>query len=327
MPANVLNMAYFGKTPWHGKGNPLDATQKYSIDELLVLTGGNYDVEIVPQFTFDTDLVDGIPTEVKTQTSQILIRRSDNRKHFGFSGKEYRPYQNKDAFSIFEPLIDSGDMSFETGGVLGDGEICWFLAQVNLSPFEVVKGDEVRARMLLANFHDGLRAIKFGKVFDRVVCQNTLALALGNNLAEIFRVKHNSKTKVNIESLRDSFNQEKLAFEMNVEKYRFLASKGVNEKDLMRFVKIVNDADPEKHLSELSTRKQNIIDRCMTLIESGMGQDNPLVHGTWWAAYNGVNQYLNFEKGNTQDKRLENLWFGNENKKTFDTALAFALAV
>ena len=47
----------------------------------------------------------------------------------------------------------------------------------------------------------------------------------------------------------------------------------------------------------------------MTSIE-GPKQDLPGVRGTWWAAYNGFNEYLNYEKGRSNNNRMESLWFG-----------------
>jgi phage/plasmid-like protein (TIGR03299 family) len=324
MPANVKTMFYVGETPWHGIGTKIPDAKQLSVAEALEVSGGNYEVEAVPQFVHDMIDVGGKQELISTQTEQVCIRHAENKTIYGYSGKRYQPYQNKDAFELFQPLVDSEDIAFETGGVLGEGEICWILAQINKPNLEVVRGDEVSLKLLLSNPHDGLHAIGFGLTPIRVVCQNTLAMAMNSNQSKIVKIKHNRNSQTNLEIMRDALSADMLSFETTIEKYRFLASRGCNRKDLMKFVKVINGLDEDTKFEDVSTRKQNIMDRMVQLVESGMGQDNPQVRGTWWGAYNGYTQYLNWEKGNSTDKRLTNLWFSNENKKVFDVAMKYA---
>jgi hypothetical protein len=80
---------------------------------------------------------------------------------------------------------------------------------------------------------------------------------------------------------------------------------------------------------DIKTRTRNIMDDIMSRIE-GPKQTAANVRGTWWAAYNGFNEYLNYGKGRTTDNRLDSLWFGqnaNENNKALESALEFANAI
>ena len=115
-------------------------------------------------------------------------------------------------------------------------------------------------------------------------------------------------------------------FEATAEQYRFLASKQINATDLHKYVKIVLDVHQQEE-DELSTRTKNIIGKVEEFFLLGKGNDLPGVNGTYWAAYNGVTEYLNYEKGRTNENRMDSLWFGqngNLSQKALDTAVALA---
>ena len=115
-------------------------------------------------------------------------------------------------------------------------------------------------------------------------------------------------------------------FEATAEQYRFLASKQINATDLHKYVKIVLDVHQQEE-DELATRTKNIIGKVEEFFLLGKGNDLPGVNGTYWAAYNGVTEYLNYEKGRTNENRMDSLWFGqngNLSQKALDTAVALA---
>ena len=128
--------------------------------------GLDWQVETEPLFR-------GNGQEVKAQAS---VRTSDNRV-LGVVGPRWTPLQNKDAFKVFEPLVDSGDMTLHTAGSLRNGERVWVLCQLNLDNSEIVKGDEIAKFALLSNGHDGKLAVHLGFTPIRVVCANTEAMA------------------------------------------------------------------------------------------------------------------------------------------------------
>ncbi len=91
-------------------------------------------------------------------------------------------------------------------------------------------------------------------------------------------------------------------FEATAEQYRFLASKQINATDLHKYVKIVLDVHQQEE-DELSTRTKNIIGKVEEFFLLGKGNDLPGVNGTYWAAYNGVTEYLSYVAGNNNDNR------------------------
>ena len=82
--------------------------------------------------------------------------------------------------------------------------------------------------------------------------------------------------------------------------------------------------------ADIKTRTRNILDEIIGIITDSPEQAMVGTRGTYWAAYNGYNSYLNYVKGRTEDNRLDSLWFGagsNENIKALNLAVEFANAV
>lgn len=319
MSHEVEKMVFAGATPWHGLGTEIDDATNFW--DAFKLAGLDWEVETEPLYRKGAaDQVVG--EEVKAQAA---VRTSDD-KVLGVVGPRWTPLQNRDAFKVFEPLIDSGDMRLHTAGSLRGGERVWVLCQLGLENTEIVPNDEIAKFALLSNGHDGKLAVHFGFTPIRVVCANTEAMARSSKASKLIRIRHHRFVKNNVEKLRDIMNLADQEFEATAEQYRFLASKQINASDLHKYVKIVLDVQQQED-DDLSTRTKNIIGKVEEFFLIGKGNDMPGVNGTYWAAYNGVTEYLNYEKGRTNENRMDSLWFGqngNLSQKALDTALALA---
>jgi len=315
MPANVETMFYTGATPWHGLGEKLEEAP--TISEAIEASGLNWEVG-----TKDLVTVDG-----QSVPARATYRKSDNTV-LGVVGPRYVPLQNKDAFEWFQPFVDAGECSLHTGGSLRDGQKVWVLAQLNRDPSEIVSGDEVQKFILLSNSHDGTTAIRVGYTPIRVVCVNTLAFAHSHKESNLLRIRHTRSSKTALDNVRDIMDNINAQFEATAEQYRFLASRDFNQADVQKYVKVLLGVD-KKAPEDIKTRTQNILTEILATIE-GPKQSMPGVRGTWWAAYNGFNEYLNYTKGRNTNNRLESLWFGQngtDNNKALQLATEFANAV
>ena len=176
---------------------------------------------------------------------------------------------------------------------------------------------------MLSNSHDGSTAIRVGFTPIRVVCANTMAMAHQCDQSKLIRIRHTKSSRQNLDKVREVMDTINASFEATAEQFKFLASRNFNQDDVSKYVKMVLNVE---NSTELPTKTQNIISSIMECIEGPM-QSAPNVAGTWWAAYNGVNEYLNYKKGRTQENRMNNLWFGTglaENRKALDLALTLA---
>jgi hypothetical protein len=155
-----------------------------------------------------------------------------------------------------------------------------------------------------------------------------LAWAHSASDSKLIRIRHTRSSKNNLENVRDIMDNINAGFEATAEQFRFLASKNFNQVDINRYVKVMLGIEGTVD-ADIKTRTRNIMDEILKLVE-GPKQSATNVRGTWWAAYNGYNEYLNYNKGRTEDNRLDSLWFGqngNDNSKALNKALEFANAV
>ena len=316
MPAAVEQMMFVGATPWHGLGNKVDAD--IGVEDAIVAAGLDWEVGLK-----DLQTVDGVPVN-----HRATYRKTDG-SILGVVGPRYTPLQNKDSFDWFQPFIDAGECGIHTAGSLHSGQKVWVLAQLNRDSSEIVPGDDVSKFILLSNSHDGTTAIRVGYTPIRVVCVNTLAMAHSKGSgSQLIRIRHTRSSKNNLEQVRDIMDNINAQFEATAEQFRFLASKNFNQADIRRYVKTMLGIEGTVD-GDIKTRTRNIMDEILALVE-GPKQSATNVRGTWWAAYNGYNEYLNYNKGRTEDNRLDSLWFGanaNDNIKALEKAMEFANAV
>jgi hypothetical protein len=114
-------------------------------------------------------------------------------------------------------------------------------------------------------------------------------------------------------------------FEATAEQYRRLARKSVNQADLRKYVRRVLKIESEEDIA--STRSKNLVEEIVRLAEAGRGNDLPSIRGTYWSAYNGVSEWLTYNRGRSEDNRLNSLWFGAgalTNRHALEVALDMA---
>ena len=97
-------------------------------------------------------------------------------------------------------------------------------------------------------------------------------------------------------------------FEATLEQYKLLANREINSTDLEKYVKMVMIG--EKKMEANKEAGARILNRIIPLFEKGRGNDMPEIKGTFWAAYNSISEYLQYEKGMDEGIRMDSLMFG-----------------
>jgi phage/plasmid-like protein (TIGR03299 family) len=194
-----------------------------------------------------------------------------------------------------------------------------------------IKGNDIVEKyVLVSNSHDGTLAVRVGFTSVRVICANTLAAAHNSEASKLIRVKHTKNVVQNLENIREIMDVANSEFEATAEQYRLLANTQINQKDLEKYVKLVFNSqsrilEAEGNLDSINNKK--IIEEIQPLFEKGRGNDLPEIKGTMWAAYNAISEHLQYNRGNDDQVRLDNLWFGQGaqlNKKALDVALVMS---
>jgi phage/plasmid-like protein (TIGR03299 family) len=323
MSANIESMFYVGSTPWHGLGEAIPEDKRLTISEGIEASGLGWDVGLMP-LAISQKEVEG-ENQVGKGVSHRAVVRSDNKTVLGVVGPNYQPLQNKKAFGWFEPFLEAKEAELHTAGSLGNGGKVWVLAKLNREPMEIAKDDFVEKFVLLSNSHDGTTSVRVGFTPIRVVCANTLAAAHNNKCSSMIRIRHSRNVENNLESIREIMNTANASFEATAEQYKFLASKQINSKDLDKYVRVCLGIDED---DKISTRSKNTLENVVRRFEVPIyGQGVLNLTGTYWNAYNAVNEFLNYERGRNNDSRLRSLWFGdsgNMNLKALDKAVTMA---
>lgn len=296
----VAQMAYRESNglPWHGLGTPV--SDDMTPQQMMEAAGLDWSVEKVPTFI---DL-----NGQKIETGQEALVRSTDGKILTQVGKGWNPVQNSEAFDFFTDFVSAGDMVMDTAGSLKEGQIVWAMADVR-DGFSLFNGDEVKGYLLFSNPHQYGKAIDIKFVMERVVCNNTLTVALNEKGMPGVRINHRSE--FNAEIVKETLGLSHNKIEKFKEAAEFLGSKRYDEEMLKRFM--------AKVFGE-STRDDKLLSRtaeqAMEYVENQPG-DN-FRPGTWWNAYNAVTYMADHKLGRTADTRMASAWFGTNAKRKVD---------
>lgn len=162
MAANVETMMYVREVPWHGLGTMVQEAPTSA--DALRLAGLDWEVKQKNIQVCGGGKIDNFKANVRTADGKVL----------GVVSDRYKVVQNAEAFAFTDQLI-GGDVRYETAGSLQEGRKVWLLAKM---PAAKVAGDEVEPYLCFSNTHDGSGAIRVCMTPIRVVCNNTLNIAL-----------------------------------------------------------------------------------------------------------------------------------------------------
>lgn len=340
--AHEFESGFFTKLPaWHGLGTVLNAPP--TIEEALKLAGLDWKVGL--------QQLGRMTSKGFRKSNRWAIVRSSDDTELGTCGKIWRPLQNDRAFAWFQPILDAGLATLEAAGSLRSGGRVWILAKITAPADVIVRecDDKVERYILLAHGHDGKLAIRAGVTPVRVVCQNTLSAAIaGNNLVRIF---HHGKAEQTLEAAREVIMRANQAFDRAADAFRALAGvKNISAKQLRAYVDAVFpkkksaaevQADAADEFAALMNRpvapkasqfspetgdatketKSFIYEEIARLFEQGTGNNLPGVKGTAWGAYNAMTEFLTHERGDDDESRLNNSFFGPEGAHAVTAAL------
>lgn len=303
MPANVESMAYYGEKPWHGLG--AEVPRGITAEEMIKAAGLDWEVEMRP--------ARGAIINKKGEANRYEIMRlprsnQEEEVLLGVVTKRYKPLQNGEAFSFFDPIVADEEAYFETAGSLGQGERIWVLAKMP-GAIEVVRGDECWKYLMLSNTHTGEGAIIVKFTTVRVVCQNTLMLAMEDG-QRAYRVRHSKIMTDRLDELSDLIATAQKIYKTTEELFKKFATIQMNAILLDIYLEqVFPKTKKQMQENKQPPRWLHIKD----LFESHQYLQQQRVKGTLWAAYNAITQFEDYKKirdDEEDESRLDRAWFG-----------------
>ncbi len=320
-------MFYVGATPWHGLGKKLETPPEAG--QAIIEAGLDWEIQTQPIFAKEWSKPVLMMTEngpeyrggaVDESSARIeshnLIRRTSDGEIFGVVGKNWTPVQNRDAFGFFDPLVQSGMATYHTAGSLNGGRIVWILAQIG-EELNVIGDDNIGQFLLLSMGHDGVRGINVQPTPIRVVCANTLSMAdrqaAGQSLVR--RFNHTANVHNRLEDFRDFLKPHLADYESTVEIFRRMAYKDADSGMVDSFLNSVFPDPVRDNGTKASTsRVEKVRESVLNKFEGELiGWDALPVdrRKSVWTMYQAVTEYVDHERGRTDDSRLRSAWLGD----------------
>lgn len=332
----IDSMAFTGQTPWHGLGNQL--TPRQPIEVWARQAGMNWTIEASPvhyltrlphlgnaditgsEFSSNPAPIGKHPKcdILLSFDEQQVLYRSDNQAPLSVVSQRYQVVQPREILEFYRDLTEKADFELETAGVLKGGKKLWALARTGQSASIKAK-DVSNGYILLATACDGSMATTAQFTSIRVVCNNTLAIALrqaksqgssSNSLNNQGMVKVPHNTRFNAQSVKQQLGISISAWDEYIYQLNQLSNRKVKNAEVDRYLwQVFND----KTAPISSSFNERAMTKCKTLFEGhGRGAMLDSARGTAYGLLNSVTEFVDHERrAKSTDHRLESAWFGN----------------
>lgn len=296
MSHEIETMAYSNAEPWHGLGFRVPAGS--SVKAMLKAAKLNWTVER-REMMFEARADEDLET---VPGFAALVRNSDN-KVLDVVGSAYRPVQNEEAFSFFKEFVESGGATMETAGSLRGGKYVWGLASLNQS-FTLRNNDKINGYLLVGSPHEQGRSLIIKFTTIRVVCNNTLTLALrkgGREWRMSHRLEFNDASMAAAKEALGIAHDQMGEFEKNARKLQKLK---VTDKDAIGlFTGLFDPSSDEAPALDDALPRVRIL---MDVYKNAPGADS----GNGFGVLNAVTYWADHIASRSADKRLSNAWLG-----------------
>ena len=288
MAALVESMVYTREKPWHGLGTKVEDAPTSA--DALRLAGLDWRVEQKNIQLCGGSKVPGYKANVRSTDGKVL----------GVVSDRYRIVQNADAFEFTDSII-GGDVRYETAGSLNGGKKIWLLAKL---PETEIAGDKTEPYLCFSNTHDGSGAVRVCMTPIRVVCNNTLNLAL-DSAKRAWSVRHTGSLQSKMHEARACLRMANTYMGALAEKADRMANTTITRDHLNR---ILDELFPvDEHTTE--RENQNIKKLRDEYMVCYFAPDLVKFRDTAWGAYNAMSDMIthNAPLRKTENYR-ENNW-------------------
>ncbi|WP_148252226.1 DUF932 domain-containing protein [Aidingimonas lacisalsi] len=316
----IEQMAYVGDTPWHGLGQQLSRHQPLAVWQQQA--GMNWHIEASP-VRFMTDSPSHLGS-IHSFPEQKVLYRSDTEAPLSVVSQRYKVVQPEEVLEFYRDLTEYAGYELETAGVLKGGRKFWALARSGMGG--ALKGqDQVNAYLLLATSCDGSLATVATPTSVRVVCNNTLTIAV-DGMAQGVKVPHS--TEFDPQRVKQQLGISVSQWDDFMYRLKTLAERKVSQEEVKTYFQsvICNTDEPLDDPARLpNVRALNRVHQLYH--DEGRGAHLCTAQGTAWGLLNAVTEYVDHEKrARSNDYRMDSAWFG-QGASLKDKALTSAMAL
>ena len=307
-----VEMAYFGDVPWHSLGNELTLADTLDLNEVKRKAGMDWLVK-----RSRVRYGEG-PTQ-RTMDDMHVLFRSDTKEPLGVVSSKYNIVQPAECLEFFSDILSANGFRMNTAGTMFGGKRFWAMASIGEGA-NILGNDHVNGFLLLSTSADGTLATTAKFTTIRVVCNNTLSMALSSKSAADVKISH--RTKFDADQAKDRLGIVRGKFGEFIHAAKRLAVTTVAKQQAADMTaKLLVDA---KAVTKDDVSDSAGFKSIMRLFQAGKGN-----HGeTAWDWVNGVTEYVDHvQRAKSDSHRMANSMFGKGDAlKTlaFERALAIA---
>ncbi|WP_144160772.1 DUF932 domain-containing protein [Paraburkholderia sp. BCC1885] len=300
----VKTMAYVGEQPWHGLGNQLSPRQP--IEVWAKQAGMDWSVE-----SSEVRFVAGNSSNlgsIHAFPEQRVLYRSDTKAPLSVVSSRYQVVQPREILDFYKDLTEAGGFELETAGVLKDGKKLWALARTGQSV--ALKGkDTVKGYLLLATACDGTLATTAQFTSVRVVCNNTLQVALGDSAGAI-KVPHRSQ--FDAQAVKRQLGIAISSWDGFMVRMHALSERKVSDTVAEMFFRRVLTYPSGGPNMQMQATNDRAIKAAQSLYAGkGMGATLASASSTAWGLVNSITEYVDHRRqSRSDDHRRDAAWFG-----------------
>ena len=326
MAHQLEQMAYVGETPWHGLGNQL--TQNQPIEVWAQQAGMDWRIE-----TSDVSYMaknERGQSIIMPYEEQRVLYRSDTHAPLSVVSQRYQEVQPMEILEFYRDLTEQSGFELETAGILKGGKKFWALARTGQST--ALKGKDVsHGYILLATACDGSLATTAQFTNIRVVCNNTLAIALRGQSGSAGVVKVPHSTKFDADKVKQQLGVSVRAWDEHMYEMKQLSQRKVTqgeaaaffdavfnntsmssadqEENIIQFYRNIATPNPAKEKSEPNGRAMN---KAMIMFNGqGRGATLSSAKDTAYGLLCSITEFADHERrAMSTDHRLDSAWFG-----------------
>ncbi|QOF79675.1 DUF932 domain-containing protein [Variovorax sp. 38R] len=325
MAHQIEQMAYVGDTPWHRLGHRLQPKQPLEV--WAQQAGMDWTIQETP-VRFMTQAEGDSLQALESFCEQKVLYRSDSRAPLSVVSSRYQVVQPREVLEFYRDLTEVGGYEMETAGVLKGGRKVWALARTGKQA--VLKGsDTVNGYLLFATSCDGSLATTVTPTTVRVVCNNTLAIAL-DNTSSVIRVPHN--TCFDADAVKRQLGIAIGQWDDFMYRMKVLSERKVKGKEVDAYIQHVLYGPMESNglatpqVGTQSMPRAWAARKVLALYEGkGRGAELAAARGTTWGLLSAMTEFVDHERrARNREYRLDSAWFG-QGAALKQRALAHAL--